>query len=666
VIKCSNCGHANSGDAVFCAKCNFYLDWAEDSEPEEPVTEPDTASQPGEASRPAAAPEPDAVADVRSRVTLAQGLIADHGRGDLAESLRRAREDLDSHAATVTVVGEFKRGKSTLINALLETAVCPTDPDIVTTVPTIVRYGEQKQAVAASEPEQAMAPPTEEPIALDRLEDFVSELGNPHNRKRLRSVEVQLPHVLLSTGLRLVDTPGVGGLESAEGCVTLGSLANAHGMLFVTDASQELTGPELAFLREAQQRCPRAALVVTKTDLYPEWRRIVELDISHLANAAIDIPVFAVSNFLRLRATAGPTVDAAMVAESGFLPLTEHLLSACVEPERQSVAEVAAREIEFVVGQVEQAVAAERVVLERPQEAEAVVEQLRAAQIRTQRLTVSTASWQQMLNDGIADLVAEIEFDLQARMRTVLRDAEAVIDAGDPKEAWADFESWLRRQAVSAASANYDRLTTLANSVATAVATAFDLAADPSAGGADLVPRARPLTAPDLASIASLENPSGRLGSLLLAGRTATIVPMMLLGTLGHLLLPVVAPVAAVLAAGIGQKVIRDERKRQIAFRRQQAKIAARKYVDEVAFLVGKDSRDALRETQRQLRDEFQFRATALHRSSVSNLGAVQRAIELPPEQRAERVEQLARTAREIEHVAPRKPSAATLRPRYG
>ena len=59
----------------------------------------------------------------------------------------------------------------------------------------------------------------------------------------------------------------------------------------------------------------------------------------------------------------------------------------------------------------------------------------------------------------------------------------------------------------------------------------------------------------------------------------------------------------------IGRKLMRDERQRQLTYRRQQAKISCRRYLDEVAFVIGKDCRDALRRTRRELRDEFQARA---------------------------------------------------------
>ena len=108
---------------------------------------------------------------------------------------------------------------------------------------------------------------------------------------------------------------------------------------------------------------------------------------------------------------------------------------------------------------------------------------------------------------------------------------------------------------------------------------------------------------------------------MMLATRSAMFVPMVLFGVAGSLLgisTLVAAPLSVVLAAGIGQKIIRDEKKRQIAHRRQQAKMAARRYVEEVGFIMNKESRDALRRTQRYLRDDFQLRAISLHRSSTT------------------------------------------------
>ena len=97
-------------------------------------------------------------------------------------------------------------------------------------------------------------------------------------------------------------------------------------------------------------------------------------------------------------------------------------------------------------------------MLAQPAAADRVVALLASAQGRTAGLVAPTATWQQVLADGVQDLVADVEHDLQGRLRTVLQDVEAIIDAGDPKDSWGDIEVWLRRHVVAAAVANYDTL----------------------------------------------------------------------------------------------------------------------------------------------------------------------------------------------------------------
>ncbi|MEV0713518.1 dynamin family protein [Asanoa sp. NPDC050611] len=69
-----------------------------------------------------------------------------YGREDLAARLGRIGAGLADPAVHIVVAGEFKQGKSSLINALLGTAVCPVDDDVATAVPTFVRHGDEKTA----------------------------------------------------------------------------------------------------------------------------------------------------------------------------------------------------------------------------------------------------------------------------------------------------------------------------------------------------------------------------------------------------------------------------------------------------------------------------------------------------------------------------------------
>jgi GTPase SAR1 family protein len=679
VITCANCGVANDPDATFCKSCHHFLAWEDagtrrsaPAVPEPPpVTESAAEAIPQVIPEPEREPEPEqepvpereellesdgadsadsAVRGVLASVETGQELARATGREDLADHLERARTNVAERLISVAVVGEFKRGKSTLVNAILQTAVCPVDADIVTAVPTAVRYGPQATATAFLEPAEHDAEPELEDVPLGAIGAYVSETGNPGNRRKLRVVEVVVPQPMLRSGLCLIDTPGVGGLDSAHGLITLAAMTQADGIVFVTDASQELTAPEIEFLRSAVERCPNAVCVVTKTDLYMEWRRIVELDEAHLRDAELDVPVVPVSSFLRLNAQRDPD----MLTESGFPGLIDFLLGKVVASATAAKVASAEREVDFISTQLEEGLRAEQEVLEEPAAAEEVVERLDDTARKSQQLSAPTATWQQMLTDGIQDLVAHTEFDLQERLRAVVRDVETIIDEGDPKQTWPDIEVWLRRQVVAAAMANYDRMQVEARELAENVAHAFDLEASEISSSAsvnvdDALANIR------MASAASLENPGGRMASMLMAGRTAVLIPMVLVGALGHILMPVIAPIAIVLAAGIGQKVIRDERHRQTAYRRQQAKNAARKYVDEVAFMVSKDSRDALRITQRALRDDFQGRANALLRSAEAALSAARSSVALPPEERAVRADEVARDAAKVVDLRSRR-----------
>ncbi len=219
---------------------------------------------------------------------------ADAGRDDLAQRLENTRARLVDPDVRVIVVGEFKQGKSKLVNALVNAPACPVDDDIATSVPTSVGYAEEASAWIM----RATMRPGRTPNLRWNDGRFRSmscrttsrERGNPGNERRIVSAEVLLPREMLKGGLELVDTPGVGGLDSSTPLATLAALSSAHAVLLVSDASQEYTEPEVQFLKHAMRVSPNVAAVLTKTDLYPEWRQIERIDRAHLGDAG-DVPI---------------------------------------------------------------------------------------------------------------------------------------------------------------------------------------------------------------------------------------------------------------------------------------------------------------------------------------------------------------------------------------
>ncbi len=569
-------------------------------------------------------------------------------RADLVERLDQAGRHLVADDVPVAVVGEFKQGKSTLVNALLRTDVCPVDSDVVTAVPTIVRYGVPPAAVAHPVGTDGLSAPI--PVPFDRLRDYVTEIGA--DGPALRTVEVRLDRLLLRSGLTFVDTPGVGGLDSAQGNITLGALPLARAALFVTDAAQELTAPELEFLTRVVQRCPRVVCVVTKIDLHAEWRRIVDLDHGHLSRAGLSVPVVPVSSFLRMRA--GARDDVALNAESGFPRLLDVLRREVLAGADATAVRAARHDLAFVVAQLREQVGAERTAVQHPDEGAVLADRLAEKTRRTQSLTAASASWQTVLTDGVQDLTADVDHDLRERLRAMTRRGEALLDAGDPKDTWRDFEAWAGREATAAAVDNLFVLVSRTEQLARDVAERFELEYDSI--DLDL-----PAPAVSLAKVAGMDVRFDRssmrqfLGAFTAA--RVTYGGLLMFGAFGSLLGPwalVVAPTGLAVGMTLGRKLVRDERERQVEYRRQQARQELRRYVDEVAFVVGKESRDAVRRTQRYLRDEFTTRAGLVQRSSAQALATVREVAQIPREQRARRAQEIEAQWRELDRVAER------------
>ncbi|MFI7601331.1 dynamin family protein [Actinoplanes sp. NPDC049681] len=585
-----------------------------------------------------------AVAEVLAELDGARRLAEGADRPDLAERLGRAATRLRADDVPVAVVGEFKQGKSTLINALLRTDICPVDSDVVTALPTVLRYG-RPPAVFLQVPDSDGALRAV-PLPFEQLRRHVTEGavagdGGPAPR----SVEVHLDRRLLGAGLSFIDTPGVGGLDSAQGNMTLATLTSAGAALFVTDAAQELTAPEVEFLGRVVERCPRVFCILSKIDLYREWRRIAELNQGHLAGAGLDVPIMAVSSFLRMRAQAQDSTS--LNEESGFPRLID-LLRRDVLGTAQAVALAAARaELAFVVTQLRERVEAEHAVAAVPAAAPALVE--RYAEKTRRSALLGEGSWRTVLTDGIQDLTADVDHDLYERLRLMVRRGEELLDQGDPRDIWRDFQTWAAREATAAAVDNLMLLVARTEKLAREVAERFDIEYD----SLDV-----DLPSPELAlrKVTDLDVSFEKSGlQQFLGAFTAARVTyggFYMLGAVGALFnVALAAPLGLLAGMTLGRRLIKQERERQAQQRRLQAKAELRRYVDDVAFHVGRDSREAVRRTQRFLRDDFAARAQAVQRSAEATAAAVRSTAALSETSRAARARELAEQRRELDRL---------------
>ncbi|GAA5038159.1 dynamin family protein [Microbacterium fluvii] len=620
----------------------------------------------GGASEPVAAQGEEAPIDPRllAAVEKARGFSAAVGRGDLAGRLEQTRARLLDPHVRVLVLGQFKQGKSKLVNALVNAPACPIDDDIATSVPTSVGYGDTPSAVVLKRSDEDPDTVERVPIALEELSQYVSEKGNPDNERDLLGAEVLLPREILRGGLRLVDSPGVGGLESTRSLSTLAALPTAHAILLVSDASQEYTDPEVQFLQHAMRISPNIAAVLSKTDIYPEWRQIESLDRSHLG-AVGEIPIFAVSSDLRL--LAAEAQDRELNTESGFPALVAHLRRDVLGRAESLHRRAAMHDLVSVTDQLSMSIQSELAALLHPEDTPRMIAQLEEARSRADDFRSRSSRWQVALSDGIADLISDTEHDLRDRLRGVQREAEAAIDEGDPGPIWDQIAEWLDTRVSAAVAETFVWTNERSQWLCEAVADQFtseesslpSIDVGDTSGLLDPVDGIPGLDSGQMGTVEKIYiGVRGSYGGILMTGLATSLVGLSLIN-----------PLSLLVGVLVGRRAFREDMTARLTRRQMEAKNIVRRHIDEVVFQVGKQLKDRLRLVQRVGRDHFGGIADELHRSLSESVLAAKQAAATFSADRDERVRMLqARQQRldalrqEVQALAPPEPTGAGRR----
>jgi hypothetical protein len=553
-------------------------------------------------------------------------LVGAGERADLGRRLDQTLRRLNDPSVRVIVVGEFKQGKSKLINALVNAPVCPVDDDIATSVPTVVRHGDPASAAVLLPPDGAE--PGDEaglerlPINIAELADYVSERGNPGNTKRLVAAEVFLPRKVLAGGLTMVDSPGVGGLGSSHTLTTLTTLPSADAMLLVSDASQEYTEPEIRFLRQAMRITPSVVAVLAKTDLYAEWRKVAALDSGHLRQVSPDIPLFPVSSDLRLEAAR--LQDGELNTESGFPALIAHLRNEIVGKAERIQRRSVSQDLLSVTENLRLSLQSELGALEDPEGTPQMIAGLEEAKAEADELRKRSARWQITLNDGISDLIADMEYDLRDRLRRIQREAETAIDQGDPGPTWPQFSNWLEECAAAAISDTFIWTSERAQWLAAQVAEHFseDEAPLPVLHVSDTGDVLDPVD-----NMPALDDGHVNPVQKVLIGMRGSYGGVLMFGLLtGIFGMALINPLSVGAGLLLGRKAYREDKEARLKRRQTEAKALVRRQLDDVVFQVGKQLKDRLRLVQRSTRDHFTEIAEEHHRSLADSVAAAQKA----------------------------------------
>jgi GTP-binding protein EngB required for normal cell division len=197
-----------------------------------------------------------ALARVLARLAEAAELL---GVAEVRDLAAEVAGRLQALRLEVAVVGEFKRGKSSLLNALVGREVLPVGVLPLTAVPTVLEQGEEALMVEYTDGRQEQHP-------LRQVASFVTEEANPGNRLGVARVTARLHTPLLDAGVRLVDTPGVGSVHEHNTRSTDAYLPNLDAAVLVTSADPPISAAERAFLERVLAHAVRLFVALNKAD----------------------------------------------------------------------------------------------------------------------------------------------------------------------------------------------------------------------------------------------------------------------------------------------------------------------------------------------------------------------------------------------------------------
>ncbi|MFG1603538.1 dynamin family protein [Actinoplanes sp. NPDC049265] len=325
--------------------------------------------------------------------------------------LRRTRVTRPS----IVLVGETKRGKSSLLNALLGVpGLSPVDAAVATS--TYLHFAPGAAAARA-------VLPGGETVDVHDLADWAT------GERRARRIEVTHPAPLLRY-VSLLDTPGVGGLDPAHTTVALDAVDRATALLFVADASAPLSQPELTFLVAASERVNNVVFALTKVDAFGGWRRIRDdnqaLLRAHAPRFAA-APWFPVSARLAELALAQPPAEQSTLADASQIAALQHALIDLAGRGHQLQLANVLRSARGELARLAAAAQARVTAAEADPEQQAKVRADRAALAARKR--TESRHWSLLLSSETQRARTEVVGKLRTRVAAVQQDFSTRIDA---------------------------------------------------------------------------------------------------------------------------------------------------------------------------------------------------------------------------------------------
>lgn len=256
-----------------------------------------------------------------------------------SEAFNTAFEHLKHPSYDVVVCGEVKKGKSSLLNAIIGQNILPVDTDVATSQVFRISNSE-KESFSLVFTDGTTRPIEREQLATFGSQVIVNQNGGVNLGNRILShIQVNVPVQFLPAHVNLVDTPGLGAVYKSHEWLTQNYVKRAAAVLFVFEASQPMVELERTFINKVLDITPHVMFVMTKIDTVVSsvWKtqlnRIEESLATIFAERKLPAPtVFPISSRALMNAAEEDEEDFKMVniRDSMFPAVKDELMSMIV------------------------------------------------------------------------------------------------------------------------------------------------------------------------------------------------------------------------------------------------------------------------------------------------------------------------------------------------
>lgn len=285
------------------------------------------------------------------------------GPATLARELDGLAQKVAAEYFNLVILGQYKRGKSTFINALLGRELLPTAVVPLTSVPTILRHGTEKARVHYLDKRV-------EEVPAEAISEFVTERANPRNEKGVSYLELFVPAQFLAQGVRLIDTPGVGSVYAHNTEAAYEFLPQVDAAIFLLAADPPVTPSEAEYLRDISKHAVEIVYVLNKADLLSPAEADEVIAFAREAFADVSgVQINDVHQVSAKRALCAKLLDdVAMLQESGFPALETYLTSALVRRKGDVLLRAVLRKIQRLAATAQMSIQLEIKAASLPQE----------------------------------------------------------------------------------------------------------------------------------------------------------------------------------------------------------------------------------------------------------------------------------------------------------